>query len=45
MSKFIQEFLDNLDFDFDFEIPDFPSGSEEEICIPDAFVPDNIETI
>ena len=30
MPKFVQEFLDNLDFDFDFEIPDFPSGSEEE---------------
>ena len=28
MPKFIQEFLDNLDFDFDFKIPDFPSGSD-----------------
>ena len=47
MPKFVQEILDNLDFDFDFEIeiPDFPSGSEEEIRIPDAFVPDNIETM
>ena len=33
MPKFVQEILDNLDFDFDFEseIPDFPSGSEKEI--------------
>ena len=30
MTKFVQEFLDNLDFDFDFEIPDFLSGSGEE---------------
>ena len=32
MPKFVQEFLDNLYFDFDFEIeiPDFPSGSEKE---------------
>ena len=35
MSKFIQEFLDNLDFDFAFEIPDFPSGSDEEFFFPD----------
>ena len=32
MPKFVQEILDNLDFDFDFnfetEIPDFPSGSD-----------------
>ena len=39
MPKFVQEFLDNLDFDFDFnfesEIPDFPSGSEEEILFPE----------
>ena len=32
MPKFVQEFLDNLDLDFDFEIeiPDFTSGSEKE---------------
>ena len=35
MPKFVQEILDNLDFDFDFEIPDFPSGSEEEFLFPD----------
>lgn len=33
MPKSIQEILDNLDFDFEIEIeiPDFPSGSEEEV--------------
>ena len=40
MPKFVQEILDNLDFDFDFEIPDFPSGSEEEFLFPD-----DIETL
>ena len=44
MPKFVQEFLDNLDFDFDFnfesEIPDFPSGSEEEFLFLE-----NIETL
>ena len=30
MPKFVQEILDNLDFDFEIEIPDFPSGSKEE---------------
>ena len=35
MPKFVQEFLDNLDFDFEIEIPDFPSGSEEEFLFPD----------
>ena len=42
MPKFVQEILDNLDFDFDFEIeiPDFPSGSVEEFLFPD-----NIETL
>ena len=35
MPKFIQEFLDNLDFDFEIEIPDFPSGSMEEFLFPD----------
>ena len=47
MPKFIEEILDNLDFDFDFEIeiPDFPDLSEEEIRIPDAFIPDNIVTM
>lgn len=36
---------DDLDNDIDDEIPDFPDHSEEEIRIPDAFVPDNIETL
>ena len=42
MPKFVQEFLDNLDFDFDFEpeIPDFPSGSEEEFLFLE-----NIDTL
>ena len=35
MPKFVQEILDNLDFDFEIEIPDFPSGSEEEFLFPD----------
>ena len=55
MPKFVQDVIDNLDIDSDienllwinvaFENPDFPSGSEEEIRIFDAFVPDNIETL
>ena len=55
MPKFIQDVIDNLDIDSDienllwinvaFENPDFPDLSEEEIRIPDAFVPDNIETM
>ena len=28
MPKFVQEILDNPDFDFEIEIPDFPSGSD-----------------
>lgn len=28
-----------------FENPDFPDDSDEEVLIPDAFVPDNIETM
>ena len=46
MPKFIQEILENhLSNEISFEIPDFPYDSEEEIRIPDAFVPDNIETM
>ena len=47
MPKFVQEIIENHFWnDVDFEIPDFPSGSEEEeIRIEDAFVPDNIETM
>ena len=40
MPKFVEEILDNLDFDFEIEIPDFPSGSEEEFLFPE-----NIETL
>ena len=40
MPKFVQEFLDNLDFNFEPEIPDFPSGSEEEFLFLE-----NIETL
>ena len=40
MPKFVEEIIENHFWnDDDFEIPDFPSGSEEEILIPD-----NIET-
>lgn len=28
-----------------FENPDFPENSDQEILIPDAFVPENIETM
>lgn len=45
MTNFIQDVLDNLDNDFEFEIPDFPENSDEEIRIPDAFIHDNIETM
>lgn len=47
MPKFILEIIENHFWnDVDFEIPDFPLGSdEEEIRIPDAFVPENIETL
>ena len=46
MPKFVQEIIENHFWsEISFEIPDFPSGSEEEeIRIFDAFVPDNIET-
>ena len=46
MPKFIEQIIENYFWnDDDFTIPDFPSGSEEEIRIEDAFVEDNIETI
>ena len=46
MPKFIEQIIENHFWnDDDFEIPDFPDLSEEEIRIPDAFVPDNIETM
>ena len=55
MPKFVQDVIDNLDIDADienllwinvaFENPDFPSGSEEEFLFPDAFIPENIETM
>ena len=35
MPKFVQEILGNLDFDFENEIPDFHSCSEEEFLFPD----------
>ena len=41
MPKFVEEIIENYFWnDFDFEIPDFPSGSEEEFLFPD-----NIETL
>ena len=46
MPKFVEEIVENYFWnDFDFEIPDFPSDSEEEILIPDAYVPENIVTM
>ena len=51
MPKFIQEFLDNLDFDFDFEIPDFPSGSDcrrqqsPQAAEEEFLFPDDLETL
>ena len=57
MPTFVEEIIENHFWnDDDFKIPDFPSGSEEEILIqrsgsaqhcriPDAFVFDNIETM
>ena len=56
MPKFVQEIIENYFWseasyceamlnETSFEIPDFPSGSEEEFRIPDAFVLDEIETM
>ena len=48
MPKFIEQILEmpELNEEFmEFEIPDFPENSDEEILIPDAFVFDNIETM
>ncbi len=47
MPKFVQEILDNLDFDFEIEIPDFSFGSDEEVdpIFEDAFIPENILTL
>ena len=36
MPKFIEQIIENHFWnDFGFEIPDFPSGSEEEFLFPD----------
>ena len=36
MPKFVQEIIENHFWnDVDFEIPDFPSGSDEEFFFPD----------
>ena len=41
MPKFVEEIVENYFWnDFDFEIQDFPSGSEEEFLFPD-----DIETL
>ena len=41
MPKFVEEIIENYFWnDVDFEIPDFPSGSEEEILFLE-----NIETL
>ena len=41
MPKFIEQIIENHFWnDDDFEIPDFPSGSEEEFLFPE-----NIETL
>ena len=46
MPKFVEEFIENYFWnDFYFEIQDFPSGFEEEILIPDTYVPENIVTM
>ena len=46
MPKFIEQIIENHFWnDVDFENPDFPENSDEEILIPDAFVFDNIETM
>lgn len=47
MPKFVEEIIEDLYWtEISFEIPDFPSGSdEEEIRIEDAFVWETIETL
>ena len=48
MPKFVEEIIENHFWnDVDFEIPDFPSGSDEEVApiFEDAFIPENILTL